>query len=64
VDRSVIFVHSPGFLEEIVRWMCTGISIEEEEIRGGMELMFTDGISAARSAGLDRRAVSVWQGRG
>ena len=40
------------------------ISIEEEEIRGGMELMFTDGISAARSAGLDRRAVSVWQGRG
>jgi hypothetical protein len=29
-----------------------------------MELMFTDGISAARSAGLDRRAVSVWQGRG
>jgi hypothetical protein len=43
VDRSVIFVHSPGFLEEIVRWMCTGIakfgknmiSIEEEEIRGG-----------------------------
>jgi hypothetical protein len=43
VDRSVIFVHSPGFLEEIVRWMCTRIakfgknmiSIEEEEIRGG-----------------------------
>jgi hypothetical protein len=57
-DGGQIFVHSPRFLEERVRWMCRGIakfgknmiSIEEEE-SGGMKLMFTDGISAIGSAG-------------
>jgi len=64
-------VYSPGFLEEMVRWMCTGIakfgknmtSIEEEE-SGGMKVIFTDGISAVGSAGSGTKAFGVWQGRG
>lgn len=70
-DGGQIFVYSPGFLEEMVRWMCTGIvkfgknmiSIEEEE-SGGMKVMFTDGIGAIGSAGSDTKAFGVWQGRG